>query len=96
MHNSGCVGCKSFLDSNIASVFIDLKVTNQSFAHLVIFSKSEFKISAAERGFSTSKNKLMSSAKSMMFDLMSFTMSLIYRRKRSGPRIEPLGTPACM
>ena len=91
MHNAGWAYCKSFPDNNIASVFIGLKSTNQSFAHLVIFPKSAFKISAAERGFSTTKNKLVSSAKSLMFDLMSFTMSLIYRRKRSGPRIEILG-----
>ena len=96
MYNAGCADCKSFLDSSIACVFIGLKVTNHSFAHLVIFSKSEFKISAADRGFSTTKNKLVSSAKSLMFDLMSFTMSLIYRRKRSRPRIEPWGTPVCM
>ena len=44
MHNAGCAGCKSFLDNNIASVVIGLKVTNQSFAHLVSFSKSEFKL----------------------------------------------------
>ena len=82
MYNVGCACCKSLLDNNIVSVFIGLKLTNQSFAHLVTLSKSEFKICAGERGFSTTKNKLVSSAKSLMFDLMSLTISLIYKRKR--------------
>ena len=96
MYNTGCACCKSLLGNNIVSVFIGLKLTNQSFAHLVILSKSEFKICAAEREFSTTKNKLVSSTKRLKFDLMSLTISLIYKRKRRGPRIEPWETPACM
>ena len=96
LYNAACACSKSFLGINIFPVFIGLKLTNQSFAHLVILSKSEFKIRAAERGFSTTKNKLVSSAKSLMFGLMSFIMSLKYKRKTSGPRTEPWGTPACM
>ena len=42
--------------------------------------------------------KLVSSAKSLIFAPISFTilMSLIYSRKNRGLRIEPRGTPACM
>ena len=97
MHNAGCAGCKSFLDSNIASVVIGLKVTNQSFALLVSFSKSEVKLKfLLQRGdFSTTKNKLVSSAKSLMFDLMPFTMSLIYRKHKSGEDTYKLYNIAC-
>ena len=37
---------------------------------------------------------LVSSAKSLIEELMSSTMSLIYKRKSRGQRIEPCGTPA--
>ena len=38
--------------------------------------------------------KLVSSAKSLIEELMSTIMSLIYKRNRRGPRIEHCGTPA--
>ena len=45
-------------------------------------------------GSSTMIYKLVSSAKSLIEELMSTTMSLIYKRHRRGPIIEPCGTPA--
>ena len=38
--------------------------------------------------------KLVSSTKSLTEELLSTTMSLIYKRNRRGTRIEPCGTPA--
>ena len=77
-----------------ASVLIGLNVTNQSYAHLAIFSRSEFRSCAAEIGFSTIIKILVSSAKSLMFDPIFFTISFIYNRKSKGPKIDPCGTPA--
>ena len=37
--------------------------------------------------------KLVSSAKSLIDESMSSTISLMYKRKSDGPRIEPWGTP---
>ena len=45
-------------------------------------------------GSSTMIYKLVSSAKSLIEELMSSTMSLVYKKKSRGPRIEPCGTPA--
>ena len=76
--------------------FVGLKVTSQRLAHSIIFSRSMFKSSAAISGFSTIINKLVSSAKSRIFEPMSVTISLIKSRNRSGPKIDPCGTPARM
>ena len=40
------------------SVFAGLNFTSQVFAHRVIFSRSEFKVSAAVSGFSTTRKGL--------------------------------------
>ena len=64
-----------------ASVLIGLNVTNQSNAHLAIFSRSEFRSCAAEIGFSTIIRILVSSAKSIMLDPIFFTISLIIKEK---------------
>ena len=45
-------------------------------------------------GSSTMIYKLVSSAKSLIEELMPTTMSLIYKKNRRGPRIEPCGNPA--
>ena len=60
-----------------ASVLIGLNVTNQSNAHLAIFSRSEFRNCAAEIGFSTILNRFVSSAKSLMSD-PTFFHNIIY------------------
>ena len=67
------------------------------FADSVIFSRSVFKVSVV-LGLSTTRKRLVSSAKSLMLDPISLTMSFkfIYSRNKRGPRIEPCGTPACM
>ena len=76
------------------SVFAGLNFKSQVFANCVIFWRSEFKVSAAESGLSTTRKRLVSSANNLMFDPISFTISFIYRRNNSGPRIDPLGTHA--
>ena len=78
------------------SVFAGLNLTSHVFAHSVIFSRSVFRVSAAVFGLSTTRKRLVSSAKSLMLDPISLTMSFIYSRNNRGPRIEPCGTPACM
>ena len=40
--------------------------------------------------------KLVSSAKRRLEELISLTMSLIKIIKKSGPSMDPFGTPACM
>ena len=72
------------------SVFAGLNFTSQVFAHCVIFSRSEFKVSAAVSGFSATRKRLVSSANNLMFEPISF----IYRRNSSGPRMDPCGTHA--
>ena len=52
MNNGGWVKVWSFLEMRSASVLIGLNVTNQSNAHLAIFSRSEFRSCAAEMCFS--------------------------------------------
>ena len=64
----------------------ELNLTSQVFAHSVFFSRSAFKVSATVLGLSTTKDRLVSSAKSLMLDPISFTMSFIYRRNKRGPR----------
>ena len=76
------------------SVFAGLNFTSQVFAHCVILSRSEFKVSAAVSGFSTTRKRLVSSANSLMFEPISFTISFIYRRNSSGLKMDPCGTPA--
>ena len=50
------------------SVFAGLNFTGQVFTHCVIFSGSEFNISAAVSGFSTTRKRLVSPANSLMFE----------------------------
>ena len=68
MCSGGCVGCISFRDIKRVSVLIGLKLTSQFLAHFVIFSRSELRVCAAVSGFSTTIKRLVSSAKSLMFD----------------------------
>ena len=42
MCSGGCAGCISFRVIKRVSVLIGLKLTRQSLAHFVIFSRSEF------------------------------------------------------
>ena len=66
-----------------------LKVTSHCAAHLVIFSKSAFKHTAAFTGSSTIIQRRVSSAKRRIFEPMSVTMSFINRKKNRVPRTEP-------
>ena len=65
-------------------------------AQAEIFPRSAFMQPAAVTGSSTIIKRLVSSANSRIFDPISFTISLIYNRKRTGPRIDRWGTPARM
>ena len=65
-------------------------------AQAEIFPRSAFMQPAAVTGSSTIIKRLVSSANSRIFDPISFIISLIYNRKRRGPRIDPWGTPARM
>ena len=76
------------------SVFAGLTFTSQVFAYCVIFLRSEFKVSPAVSGFSTTSKRLVSSANSLMFEQKSFTISFINRSNSSGPRMDTCGTPA--
>ena len=78
------------------SVFVGLNLTSHVLPILYFFSRSAFKVSAAVLGLSTTRKRLVSSAKSLMLGPISLKMSFIYSRNKRGPRIDPCGTPACM
>ena len=82
--------------SNKEFVFAALKETSHIPAHCVILERSSLRTFAASVGSSTIMKMVVSSAKSRMFDLNSRTISLIYNRNSSGPKIDPGGTPARM
>ena len=62
-------------------------------AHLEIKNRSLLTTSALSCLSLTIVNREESSAKSFALDFNSFGKSLIWTRKRSGPRMEPWGTP---
>ena len=76
------------------SVFAGLNFTSQVFSHCIIFSRFEFKVLNCSVRVFYNKKRLVSSANSLMFGPISFTISFIYRRNSSGPIIDPCGTPA--
>ena len=78
------------------SVLIGLKGTSHDAAHCDMTFRSEFGQTAAVTGFSTMIKRLVSSAKSLMFAPMSFTISSMNRRNSNGPRIDSCGIPAKM
>ena len=67
------------------SVLEGLKDTSQVAAHREILSRSVLRQFAASEGSSTIIKRLVSSAKSRMFEPMSVTMSLMYNRKSKAP-----------
>ena len=81
---------------NTESVFSGLKETSHIPAHRVIFARSLLSISAASKGFSTTMKRLVLSAKRRKFDFISRTLSLIYKKKNNGHKIDPWGTPTRM
>ena len=85
----GWIGFRTLRDARKASVLTGLKRTSHLLAHAIILSRSRLRSSAAVSGFSTTRNKLVSSAKRRILQPMSLTISLINRRKSYGPRIEP-------
>ena len=66
-----------------------LKSTKYFLAHSIILSRSRLRISAAISGFSTTKNKLVSSAKRRKLQHMSLTISFINSKKSKFPKIDP-------
>ena len=74
------------------SDFAGLNLTSHFVIHRWIFDRSEFNWLAASTGLSTMIYRLVSFAKSLIDELMSSTISLMYKRKSNGPRIEPWGT----
>ena len=98
MKSCGCNKGTSLVDNKRDIVFLALKSTDQSRAQLDIISRSRCRRRAAAWGFSTTTMiyKLVSSTKRGTEELISLTMSLIKIRKRSGPSMDPCGTPACM
>ena len=66
-----------FCDTFISSVLVLLKVTFHLVAQVLIFSKSEFSISALTLWLSRHKYILVSFANNSMTDSMSFTISFI-------------------
>ena len=83
-----------FLGRRIDSYSPGLKVTSHLSDQRWILARSKFNCSAARMGSLTMIYKLVSSAKSLIEELMSSTMSLIYKRNSRVPRIEPCGTVA--
>ena len=72
------------------SVFAGLNFTSQVFAHCVLSLRFWLQC----QGLSTTRKRLVSSANNLMFEPISFTISFMYRRNSSGPRMDPCGTPA--
>ena len=69
------------LRENISdSVFVGLNHANQVAAQCESLSKSVLRHAAAITGFSTIKERLVSSAKSLILAPLSLTMSLMYAR----------------
>ena len=64
------------------------------YAHSDIFCKSLFNSFAEVLGSWTMENNDVSSANSFTVDVMSTDRSLMYIRKKSGPKMSPWGTPA--
>ena len=83
-------------ETSKVSVLEGLKVTSQVEAQADIFPRSAFMQPTAVTGSSTIIKRLVSSANSRIFDPISFIISLIYYRKRRGPRIDPWGSRARM
>ena len=75
--------------------FLAEKVTNQLFAQVLIFAKSSFRLFAVSNLLSTSINKQVSSAKSLMLQFCTtWVISSINNKKRRGHSTVPCGTPA--
>jgi hypothetical protein len=87
--------CGALLEMSSSFVFGGLNETRHLSAQCWICSRFSFIISAASAGLSTSTNRHVSSAKSLILQLLiTCTMSFMNIRKRSGPRTDPCGTPA--
>ena len=63
-------------------------------AQALTLHRSIFNVIAASRGSFTIIYKLVSSANSLIEELIFSTISFIYIKKSKGPSIEPCGTPA--
>ena len=96
MIRGGWTGLLTLRENGIDSVFLALNKTSHLSAHEDFFDRSWLRVFDALSGESTIIYRLVSSPKSRIVDWMSFTMSFISMRNKSGPNIEPWGTPAVM
>ena len=69
-------------------VLARLNFTKHLTAHFDNYNRSELSKFAATTGLSAAINRQVS-AKRQIFELMSITISLIYKRNKSGPKIDP-------
>ena len=69
-------------------------MTFSIYVTIEIISTNPFKTSAEVLLLCTTESTEVSSAKSFTVDSMFSDKSFMYIRKRSGPRIDPCGTPA--
>ena len=79
-----------FMRDKKTPCFLGIKRNKPSFCPSHNFFKIQIKKFSAVSGFSTIINKLVSSAKRGIFDLISVTMSLIKSRKRNGTKDKTL------
>ena len=76
------------------TVLATLKLTNQRLAHIFKISRSPLRFLAQDTGSGLILKREVSSAYRFMSVCMLFMMSFVYTKKRSGPNMEPCGTPA--
>ena len=88
MLSGGWKGLLCLRYSIIDSEFAELNDTSHLTAQACILARSAFSSSAALMGLSTIIKRLVSSAKSLMQECISSTISLIYMRKRRWPKID--------
>ena len=85
MKTGGCIRALTFPDIRRDSLLEGLKVTSHSLVHLAIVSRYMFSNCAVISGCSTTRHKLVSSAKSTIFAFISFTISLIKSKNDNSP-----------
>ncbi len=72
-------------ENTMVSVFFGLKVINHFLAQLEIVQRSEFKVRAATSGFSTTTERLVSSANNSILapDVLDYIIYVNQKQKRS-------------
>ena len=94
---SGCTDLACFLENITSWTCLLISGLNDIFqlcVHSDIFWRSLFNTSAEVLLLCTTENREVSSAKRFTVNSMFSDKSFMYIRKKSGPRIDPSGTPA--